>query len=285
MAFAARPVSLPYGFTLFSNEALQRLSGKTVSLPYGFTLFSNPLCLFLGAAHVSLPYGFTLFSNILQHLKGSLKVSLPYGFTLFSNTSFAIFFAISFHYLMDLHYSQTMGTNCLHRTQFHYLMDLHYSQTLLRVRKSPNLFHYLMDLHYSQTDRRRGSAVDRFTTLWIYTILKLKQCGRSSTTVSLPYGFTLFSNKSDAERHIYPFHYLMDLHYSQTGRSACSSPRCFTTLWIYTILKQSCLDPNRGHRFTTLWIYTILKRLFGTYAINNGFTTLWIYTILKRRML
>ena len=33
-------------------------------------------------------------------------------------------------------------------------------------------FHYLMDLHYSQTSRGTLHALKRFTTLWIYTILK-----------------------------------------------------------------------------------------------------------------
>ena len=34
----------------------------------------------------------------------------------------------------------------------------------------------------------------RFTTLWIYTILKLDVVVRCYLLVSLPYGFTLFSN-------------------------------------------------------------------------------------------
>ena len=35
-----------------------------------------------------------------------------------------------FHYLMDLHYSQTDTHIAEERTQSHYLMDLHYSQTV-----------------------------------------------------------------------------------------------------------------------------------------------------------
>ncbi len=57
---------------------------------------------------------------------------------------------------------------------FHYLMDLHYSQTYNKDYMIFLVFHYLMDLHYSQTtnaDILKGSG---FTTLWIYTILKLK---------------------------------------------------------------------------------------------------------------
>ena len=34
------------------------------------------------------------------------------------------------------------------------------------------------------------------------------------------------------------FHYLMDLHYSQTMCANNPQCHCFTTLWIYTILKQ-----------------------------------------------
>ena len=57
---------------------------------------------------------------------------------------------------------------------------------------------------------------------------------------------------------------------------------CFTTLWIYTILKhrQVCFQHSRG--FTTLWIYTILKPKPDVDPIAVRFTTLWIYTILKR---
>ena len=34
-------VSLPYGFTLFSNYIDKVVNSGIVSLPYGFTLFSN----------------------------------------------------------------------------------------------------------------------------------------------------------------------------------------------------------------------------------------------------
>ena len=51
-----------------------------------------------------------------------------------------------------------------------------------------------MDLHYSQTDTLNGTFVVSFTTLWIYTILKLAIVNVSGKPVSLPYGFTLFSN-------------------------------------------------------------------------------------------
>ena len=78
------------------------------------------------------------------------EVSLPYGFTLFSNHVFA---------------------NVVNR-EFHYLMDLHYSQTTEHLAVRQPLFHYLMDLHYSQTYLGLQGGEKSFTTLWIYTILK-----------------------------------------------------------------------------------------------------------------
>ena len=73
----------------------------------------------------------------------------------------------------------------------------------------------------------------------------------------------------------------MDLHYSQTKEFVLCWKSCFTTLWIYTILKQVTPMSSTQYSFTTLWIYTILKR--GQYHRRgaDGFTTLWIYTILK----
>ena len=122
-------------------------------------------------------------------------VSLPYGFTLFSNANI--------------------------------LTSAHH------------LFHYLMDLHYSQTASSFTACKTCFTTLWIYTILK-PLCKRvfhslvslpygftlfsniaeeltQTALVSLPYGFTLFSNDFETQKDPDRFHYLMDLHYSQTS--------------------------------------------------------------------
>ena len=56
---------------------------------------------------------------------------------------------------------------------FHYLMDLHYSQTFYSGEPKQIVFHYLMDLHYSQTIVAEKPPKISFTTLWIYTILKL----------------------------------------------------------------------------------------------------------------
>ena len=139
---------------------------------------------------------------------------------------------------MDLHYSQTTGTNEKIMIMFHYLMDLHYSQTGNTPTPGKPSFHYLMDLHYSQTPAPASLGCIRFTTLWIYTILKrtIRRCsnlfvslpygftlfsnevlqGILQGEVSLPYGFTLFSNYKADRKAEYEFHYLMDLHYSQT---------------------------------------------------------------------
>ena len=171
----------------------------------------------LVARLVSLPYGFTLFSNTRQHLFTNLSVSLPYGFTL----------------------SQTVVCSGSKVQKFHYLMDLHYSQTDDDTYTGQIAFHYLMDLHYSQTINSYTSKCMCFTTLWIYTILKPAVFASRTGTVSLPYGFTLFSNKVgqwlDTLNVSLPygftlfsnsysayastdwFHYLMDLHYSQTN--------------------------------------------------------------------
>ena len=73
---------------------------------------------------------------------------------------------------MDLHYSQTSFQTAAHSDRFHYLMDLHYSQTWPGVPQVLVQFHYLMDLHYSQTIICVTGRGKRFTTLWIYTILK-----------------------------------------------------------------------------------------------------------------
>ena len=144
-------VSLPYGFTLFSNRSYNIIRCYEVSLPYGFTLFSNAILIkqrkhlrfttlwiytilkpsieLGGTNRVSLPYGFTLFSNFVRLTKATIKVSLPYGFTLFSNTAEERTQTA----LVSLPYGFTLFSNRGYpfrpSYQFHYLMDLHYSQT------------------------------------------------------------------------------------------------------------------------------------------------------------
>ena len=209
-------VSLPYGFTLFSNYYKVTAVATVVSLPYGFTLFSNKHSVHIIYDFVSLPYGFTLFSNLLFNLICWIRfhylMDLHYSQTCF----FLLWWLGLFHYLMDLHYSQTPGSICSPTCRFHYLMDLHYSQTRKFNQPLGFLFHYLMDLHYSQT---------------IPSLFRLER----------------------------GFHYLMDLHYSQTRTGGNSGYKSFTTLWIYTILKPFRFIRIAIISFTTLWIYTILK--------------------------
>ena len=183
---------------------------------------------------------------------------------------------------MDLHYSQTKFQEHLHKCVFYYLMDLHYSQTRSASFCRFAVFYYLMDLHYSQTASQKPAAVDSFTTLWIYTILKLVQALLFCRKVLLPYGFTLFSNSLGRQGRgrpvLLPYGFTLFSNDLQNHLKAGSS---FTTLWIYTILK--LCQRVYGHRgsFTTLWIYTILKRGCASVGDCGSFTTLWIYTILK----
>ena len=129
-----------------------------------------------------------------MQLQNKVHVSLPYRFTLFSNIIERTYKLEQFHYLIDLHYSQTTHFSPKSALQFHYLIDLHYSQTYSKLVIICIEFHYLIDLHYSQTIDLIFSKFVSFTTLQIYTILKLISCWDVLKTVSLPYRFTLFSN-------------------------------------------------------------------------------------------
>ena len=162
-----------------------------------------------------------------------------------------------FHYLMDLHYSQTYSKGAEWLKKFHYLMDLHYSQTWRKEDCLSQQFHYLMDLHYSQTGSCLYGHGLCFTTLWIYTILKPNGKALASRSVSLPYGFTLFSNPhgvcsgclsvslpygftlfsnhSCVGRVANGFHYLMDLHYSQTRWRSISSAHSVSLPYGFTL--------------------------------------------------
>ena len=118
-------------------------------------------------------------------------------------------------------------------------MDLHYSQTVGRSQRPPGAFHYLMDLHYSQTIVAEKPPKISFTTLWIYTILKL-----GGDLVGTTNGFTTLW--------IYTI--------LKLNTTLILSGGGFTTLWIYTILKLMETHSKILECFTTLWIYTILKR-------------------------
>ena len=232
-------VSLPYGFTLFSNHQRRKPCLVFVSLPYGFTLFSN----LAKAYHWSHRFHYLMDLHYSQTIDPELATILRFTtlwiYTILKQEAYDRMRTAMFHYLMDLHYSQTKNARESLFTKFHYLMDLHYSQTGGYAARRLLWFHYLMDLHYSQTTDEQIQVIASFTTLWIYTILKRKCQRESNFQVSLPYGFTLFSNLT-----LFPllgyfvslpygftlfsnyfcifnsagkFHYLMDLHYSQTS--------------------------------------------------------------------
>ena len=230
-------------------------------------------------------------------------VLLPYGFTLFSNAGGA-------------------GSDGL---SFYYLMDLHYSQTVVRVHGKSVSFTTLWIYTILKLLRRHRPKGHCFTTLWIYTILKQLICRCPAIFVLLPYGFTLFSNKPFGLKSNCQFYYLMDLHYSQTNDTAITICNSFTTLWIYTILKLCCtmktttivLLPYGFTLFSNHWNALIIPRPvllpygftlfsndifllllqhlvllpYGFTLFSNpsalsssfsfSFTTLWIYTILK----
>ena len=80
------------------------------------------------------------------------------------------------------------------------------------------------------------------------------------------------------------FHYLMDLHYSQTANVAARSSSPFHYLMDLHYSQTMCANNPQCHCFTTLWIYTILKQGQTLLLLDICFTTLWIYTILKLRI-
>ena len=79
---------------------------------------------------VSVPYEITLLSNSFHNLIQYLMVSVPYEITLLSNSVVCCCLALTFQYLMKLHYSQTVSPMFISKPAFQYLMKLHYSQTL-----------------------------------------------------------------------------------------------------------------------------------------------------------
>ena len=140
-----------------------------------------------------------------------------------------------------------------------------------------------MDLHYSQTNQTKYTKFVSFTTLWIYTILKRIRAYCRMLFVSLPYGFTLFSNKTAQKVCRGKFHYLMDLHYSQTYAFIDRVEYMFHYLMDLHYSQTKSVIVKSCNGFTTLWIYTILKPVYNQFGSCCRFTTLWIYTILKQQ--
>ena len=136
-------------YTILKRQSIRLSISNGFTTLWIYTILKHRLAR-LKKGRVSLPYGFTLFSNNHSNIDKIVFVSLPYGFTLFSNVT----------------------SDTAKELQFHYLMDLHYSQTSFLFVRPFFLFHYLMDLHYSQTRFYKKTKNAGFTTLWIYTILK-----------------------------------------------------------------------------------------------------------------
>ena len=250
-------VSLAYGFTLFSNADKSERNFSQVSLPYGFTLFSNQNTVTSSSQSVSLPYGFTLFSNLIIVETGKMCVSLPYGFTLFSNSVASL---ISVLYV-SLPYGFTLFSNQALTFDLGCLVSLPYGFTLFSNHEHGINYGLFVSLPYGFT----LFSNERYASVQI-------------SLVSLPYGFTLFSNFVVIYYAVFTFHYLMDLHYSQTWLWRANNQRGFTTLWIYTILKRNSVFLCFCTSFTTLWIYTILKPSRGVHtearfvSLPYGFT-------------
>ena len=95
---------------------------------------------------------------------------------------------------MDLHYSQTTIADKPRKNGFTTL----WIYTILKLPLSSgldcNCFTTLWIYTILKPIHGRNTAKSGFTTLWIYTILKLTAVLLILKLVSLPYGFTLFSN-------------------------------------------------------------------------------------------
>ena len=172
---------------------------------------------------------------------------------------------------MDLHYSQTPLLLPVKPHQFHYLMDLHYSQTPGSLITEGYKFHYLMDLHYSQTATIINERCISFTTLWIYTILKLAVLLLWRMLVSLPYGFTLFSNKYGYKKSPGPFHYLMDLHYSQTDLGRLCRLHRFHYLMDLHYSQTDCLTFLQLGQFHYLMDLHYSQTMIASSSVGIGF--------------
>ena len=162
---------------------------------------------------------------------------------------------------MDLHYSQTIRFASLSPDSFTTLWIYTILKHYIQPGENRQRFHYLMDLHYSQTMMGMVSLCTSFTTLWIYTILKHRakeKPGRLGFTTLWIY--TILKPTNSLLHYRLLFHYLMDLHYSQTDDSLSFEELLFHYLMDLHYSQTLSLKPYRPHCFTTLWIYTILKR-------------------------
>ncbi len=144
----------------------------TVSIPYEFTLLSNNLGIGIIKFCVSIPYEFTLLSNAarLQHYLCS--VSIPYEFTLLSNKHLLIAGRLEFLFPTNLHYSQTRLIDWLMDEAFLFPTNLHYSQTIQQLVSSRSCFYSLRIYTTLKHVRARSKKPLSFYSLRIYTTLK-----------------------------------------------------------------------------------------------------------------
>ena len=101
---------------------------------------------------------------------------------------------------------------------FFYHMNLHYSQTVNLCIAVNLWFFYHMNLHYSQTFYRLHTNIFGFSTIWIYTTLKLpKPAYRLTNSFSTIWIYTTLKLCFVLTSDNLSFFYHMNLHYSQTN--------------------------------------------------------------------
>ena len=173
--------------------------GKVFRVTSGFTTLwiYTILKRYLGLFSVRLGFTTLWIYTILKRSCAAIRrdaVLLPYGFTLFSN---AVIGHLSVAFVL-LPYGFTLFSNIAGGDRigqlFYYLMDLHYSQTYSKGAEWLKSFTTLWIYTILKLFRFCDTINNCFTTLWIYTILKQKFRPCILYQVLLPYGFTLFSN-------------------------------------------------------------------------------------------
>ena len=118
---------------------------------------------------------------------------------------------------MDLHYSQTVDVCSTPELCFN---PLWIYTTLKHLCKLLVDFQCFNPLWIYTTLKHDSPAIFFFlcfNPLWIYTTLKLIASDSLSLMASIPYGFTLLSNKASENDPDRKLQSPMDLHYSQTS--------------------------------------------------------------------
>ena len=115
-----------------------------------------------------------------------------------------------------------------------YHMNLHYSQTHFLLYRSFLQFFYHMNLHYSQTFYRLHTNIFGFSTIWIYTTLKLpKPAYRLTNSFSTIWIYTTLKLCFVLTSDNLSFFYHMNLHYSQTSIfKSCHYEARYISIWL-----------------------------------------------------